>query len=140
MSNSNRNKISKLLYLVVGVILLLLTIYFTNFIIGQKLNNSISGNLRLDDYLASLKAWKNAPFLGVGLGNNVYIYPYMNTMRAMINMFGLSNSLFVFLAEGGIYFMFPMIIIYTYKIITSISSRNYNYLYVLMRVIYFSIL
>lgn len=140
LSNSNRNKISKLLYLVIGVILLLLTIYFTNFIIGQKLNNGMSGNLRLDDYLASLKAWKNAPFLGVGLGNDVYIYPYMNTMRAMVNMFGLSNSLFVFLAEGGIYFMFPMIIIYTYKIRTSISSKNYNYLYVIMSVIYFSIL
>lgn len=36
--------------------------------------------------------------------------------------------------------MFPMIIIYTYKIRTSISSKNYNYLYVIMSVIYFSIL
>lgn len=60
---------------------------------------------RIDDYVSSFLAWKQKPIFGNGYGNNDAIKFYMSSFRA--DNKGLSNSIMVLLAQGGIVlFMF----------------------------------
>ena len=56
----------------------------------------------LDDYSASFKAFASEPLLGVGFDNEDEIFPYMQAYR--LTNPGLSNTLGVMLAEGGLVF------------------------------------
>lgn len=56
---------------------------------------------RMDDYIASYKAWMDYPILGNGYKNSDAIIFYMSNFRK--NNIGLSNSIMVLLAQGGIY-------------------------------------
>lgn len=71
-----------------------------------------TGSIRLDDYRASFKAWADHPLLGNGYNNEDAIRKYMSLDRSD---YGLSNTLGVVLAEGGIYltlfYLSPIIIL-----------------------------
>lgn len=79
---------------------------------------------RIDDYIAAIKAWKDAILFGNGINNSQCIINYMNPER-MSNT-GLSNSLGTLLAQGGLYtaifYLFPCINISLY----SMRYKNYN--------------
>ncbi len=54
----------------------------------------------IDDYLASLKAWRTAPIFGTGFNNVKVIQSFMGAFRKHNQ--GLSNSIAVILAQGGL--------------------------------------
>ena len=67
----------------------------------------------IDDYLASFKAWMVNPIIGCGYENELFIQQYMSEFR-IFNP-GLSNSIAVVLAEGGLvlftFFLIPFILV-----------------------------
>ena len=75
-------------------------------LIRQKVN--ITGNsslsslaIHIDDYKVSLKAFLRKPLFGWGYNEEAYIRQFMSEQRLISNS-GLSNSVAVILAEGGI--------------------------------------
>ena len=65
-----------------------------------EMGNSLSDHI--DDYSASIKAFATRPLLGVGFQDEETIFTYMQPYR--LTNPGLSNSLGVILAEGGLVF------------------------------------
>ena len=72
----------------------------TTFQSTGEVGNSLGDHI--DDYSASLQAFATSPILGVGYQNEQSIYPFMQPYR-LVNP-GLSNTLGVVLAEGGLVF------------------------------------
>lgn len=90
-------------FVIIKIILGLLSfmiIFAINFLLVNKLN-SISGSIRLDDFIAGLKAWKMNIIFGNGLYNLDAIQYYMSSWRSYNR--GFSNSLMQILSDGGIY-------------------------------------
>ncbi|MBQ9659591.1 MAG: hypothetical protein IJV31_12730 [Clostridia bacterium] len=105
------NKRKKFIMIFITIILIIIAgIYFI-----QRIQTS-SGSIRLDDYKASFKAWKDAPLFGNGYQDTDSIKKYMSPFR-YYNM-GLSNSIMVLLAQCGIYFS----ILYIYPFIETIKN------------------
>ncbi len=67
-----------------------------------------SAFIRLDDFKASFEAWLQSPILGHGFENTGYIKTFMNSQRIADS--GLSNSLGVVLAQGGIVYLLPNLV------------------------------
>lgn len=86
-----------------------------------------SGTARIDDYVASFKAWKDSPLFGVGYYNVDYIVQYMSDLRG--DNTGISNSLMVLLAECGIYFFMLYLVPFVYVIVRGIKNKNYDVLF-----------
>lgn len=108
--------------------------YIALYFLRDKLSSS-SYSLRMDDYIACIKAWLDHPIFGNGMFDTSAIVSYMNSNRN-IN-YGLSNSFFVLLAEGGIYFT----MIYCIPVINAINySFKYNkkiFLFIIIMLILF---
>lgn len=75
-------------------------------------NESGSFRTHIDDFVAAFKCWTNYPIFGCGYGNQDPITEYMSAFRA--DNLGVSNSIAVTLAEGGIvlwlYYVIPFVI------------------------------
>lgn len=97
---------------ILNIILLIITILFL-FVFWGFRSNSASLSIRIDDYQASFKAFSNHAIIGNGYNNELAIKEYFSDFRKYNN--GLSNSIFVILAEGGIYlsliYILPQILI-----------------------------
>lgn len=95
---------------------------------------SMSYSTRLDDYFACLKTWLHFPIFGCGFMNTSTIALYMSSFR--LNNLGLSNSIFVVLAQGGIYFfifyLFPV-----FKLIKKYQKTEYFILIILFILLLF---
>lgn len=87
-------------YLVIVITLVGLAIY-VNHAIESKAQNTLSVSVRKDDYVVCYKAWKEHILFGSGLGNSTEIRKYMQGWR--LDNRGLSNTIMVILAEGGLY-------------------------------------
>ena len=114
----NKNKIIKIFIL---VFLSILVIISASMVVARS--KMSTGSIRIDDYKACIMAWKNYPLMGNGYNNENAIKKYMGKNR--IDM-GLSNSLGVILAEGGIYlltfYVFPIIAL----LVNYVKSKNYE--------------
>lgn len=62
---------------------------------------TVSGGMRLDDVIACFKAFRTAPFFGMGYWNDDAIVPYFAYPDRYNN--GLSMGVAVVLAQGGLY-------------------------------------
>ncbi|MCQ2495193.1 MAG: hypothetical protein MJ131_01230 [Lachnospiraceae bacterium] len=75
-------------------------------------NEAGSFKTHIDDFVAAFKCWTNYPIFGCGYGNQDPITAYMSAFRA--DNLGVSNSIAVVLAEGGIvlwlYYVIPFVI------------------------------
>ena len=110
---------------IINIIALVITIVGAIILFNAR-SNSSSLNIRLDDYNAAIKAFKDNVFLGKGYNNEEAIKEYMSDFRKYND--GLSNSIAVLMAEGGIYFSviyFAPIIIIFYE---SIKRKQNNVL------------
>lgn len=117
---NNKNKYLNAMKVLIFPIFLLFIVYIGIFFMKDKMSTS-SYSIRIDDYIACFKAWKDNPIFGNGLFDSSAIVKYMSSFR--ISNQGLSNSLFVLLAQGGIYFL----MIYLIPIFISIKqSLKYN--------------
>lgn len=100
MVSGQKNKLTKLIKIVLVPILGIVVLNFAYQLFQQKLTVS-SGIIRLDDYVVCFEAWKTKKVFGAGIGNNDYLKKFMGTWR-LYNQ-GLSNSPGQILAQGGIY-------------------------------------
>lgn len=82
-----------------------------------EMGNSLSDHI--DDYSASFKALATEPLLGVGFHNEEAVFQYMKPYR--LTNPGLSNTLGVVLAEGGLVFgvlcltPFALLLLYLFR-------------------------
>lgn len=96
-------------------------------LLGNRLKTN-SGSVRVDDYKAAFKTWIHGNIInGVGFGNEEAIRNYMSEFRE--NNKGLSNSLMVILAEGGIYLFLLYALPFVYTLIKSLKNKVYNRIY-----------
>lgn len=117
-------KQNKLKLLIPACIIILFMLIIICFFFIQRTKTS-SFFMRVDDYMASLKAWTNHPIIGNGYDNKEAIVKYMMSNRVDN---GLSNSFFTLLSDGGIYlfslYFMPTIL----SIKDCIKSEDYGYL------------
>ena len=88
------------------IILLPFILLFTFIIIGisiydKLLSNNISGNVRIDDFIACYNSWKNAPIIGNGFKNFDVLDEYRATWRQKGSA-GLSTGIGGVFSDGGI--------------------------------------
>lgn len=114
-----KNKKVLILNIIVFIIILVGLVILLN--IRSK---SSSLNIRVDDYKASFKAFSEKMIFGHGYNNENEIKKYMSDFRWYND--GLSNSLSVILAEGGIYFSLLYIVPCIILLIYSIKKENKN--------------
>lgn len=96
------------------------------FSIGINLLNDKKGtssySFRIDDYIACYKAWIKKPLFGNGYKRTEEIVSNMDSNRTKT---GLSNSIMVLLAQGGIYlFIFYVIPIFRAYKYARINKKN----------------
>lgn len=103
-------------------------------IIDDKASSS-SANIRLDDFLAGISAWKESPFFGSGFYNGLKVLEsYMNT--GIRSNLGNSDSFVLILAQGGIL----LGILYFYPMFKILFSNKYMINLKIFTILYFVIL
>ena len=99
-SKENIGKFLKLFKILSIPLIIALSCITINYLIQNK-QKSISYSLRMDDYVATYKAWKKHPIFGNGFKNSDSIKIYMSAYRN--DNYGLSNSIGALLYQDGIY-------------------------------------
>lgn len=113
------NKYLNIIYILIIVICIIVGISA----IKDKLN-SPSFTIRMDDYIAGIKAWNDHKILGNGYQNFDSVEKYMLTNRNAVS--GQSNSLTNILAEGGIWNFAIYLIPFIYLTIIFIKEKKYK--------------
>lgn len=96
-------------------------IMLSAFVIFRLKSSTGSFALRMDDFSAGIKAWRNAPIFGNGFQNDDAIRQYY---KYNFSEHGYSNSLFALLAEGGIYFTALYVFPIMFNIRKSIKNKG----------------
>ena len=123
--NSRSLKNNSLKYII--IVISIIAVALCAFLLVNRLRTS-SGSTRVDDYVASYKAWINSSIIkGVGFGNEDTIKLYMSDFRK--DNQGLSNSLMVIIAEGGLYLLLIYFIPFLISSISFYKQKKYEYLY-----------
>ncbi len=113
-SNSFTKKLKDIAFIILLIIILFLSISVINDKVG-----SASYNIRMDDYMASMKAWLEKPLFGHGFGNKESIIKYMRGNRYE----GTSNAIGIVLAQGGIWLTTLLL---SAPLISTITYSNYS--------------
>lgn len=120
-----KRDITKMLkFLILPFIIVVLGIISLFFFSERKETTSYSD--RLDDYNACYLAWKDNILLGNGYGDNTPIQMYMSSFR--MHNTGLSNSIMVVLAQGGIYLFLLYLIPTIRAIVYALLNKKKNVL------------
>ena len=117
----NKGNVVKSLKLMILPFVLLSIILIIGYFIGVK-RTSFSYYTRMDDYVASFKAWKQHLVLGNGFKNEDSIIKFMS--RARKKNTGLSNSILVVLALDGIYLSIAYFVPFIKAFANSIKNKN----------------
>lgn len=80
---------------------------FSYMMIKNRMSSN-SARVRIDDFIVGFRAWKSAPFLGIGYNNGEGLKHFMESWRGTNK--GFSNSPMMILACGGLFFGLPYII------------------------------
>ena len=114
----NKNNLKKVCVLLFSIILIIISIITVSMRSKMK-----TGSIRTDDYRASFNAWLDYPIMGNGYNNEAAIKSYMLPTR---EDYGLSNTLGVILAEGGIYLLLFYIFPIMYLIVKYWQNKKYK--------------
>ncbi len=117
-----KNRTQKTIFVAIFLTLGILVFYF----IGVK-RFSLGGSslFRIDDFKACFTAWLNSPLFGNGFENTASIKTFMDSAR--IHNVGLSNSLGVILAQGGIIYLLPNLVsIFGFILIKSTKDGKHS--------------
>lgn len=111
---TNRHKAKLLLFPVT------LGLGFSLLLLLSEKSETVSANLRVDDYNIGFKVWKASFWIGHGLNNGILaIQSYIPTFERSL---GYSNTLFVILAQGGLL----LFLIYFSPMILILFKKNIN--------------
>lgn len=102
---------------------LIIMVYVASIFIISKLQ-TLSGNIRIDDFVAGFNAWLRNPFWGAGFGNQKFIQKYMANWRGRNR--GYSNSLMALFAQMGIFGAFPFVFPIFIKLRACFRRKNWN--------------
>jgi hypothetical protein len=111
---TNRRK-TKLLLLPVA-----LSLGFSLLLLLTEKSETVSANLRVDDYNIGFIVWKTSLWIGHGLNNG--ILAIQSHIPTFIRSVGYSNTLFVILAQGGLL----LFLIYFSPMILILFKKNIN--------------
>ena len=120
LSPSN-SKVRKLLKLILLPLLTIVALSVVFVLVEDKME-SRSGDIRLDDLRACFRMWMDHFFWGVGINNTNPIIPYLSGFRKSNH--GLSNSLFLVFACGGLYTGILFYIQFTIGIVRAVMIRD----------------
>lgn len=128
--NINRRKV-----LIISIIVIIIGLIIGSVAIIDKLR-SPSFIIRMDDYIASFKAWIDSPILGNGYQNYQAVEQYVTVNR---EAGGQSSSLTNLLVEGGIWIFVIYAIPFIILLKEYIQKRDINkIIFILMLLIIFS--
>lgn len=99
----------------------ILAIIIIQILLNSK-SDSASYSIRLDDFVAAFKAWKENFIFGGGYNQDDPIVKYMSSFRSYNT--GFSNSIMIVLAQGGIYLFIVYLIPFFLSIIQSFKLRR----------------
>ena len=121
----NMDKVKMIRYLKILILpIVAVTIILISYNIFNNKMKTSSYSTRIDDYIASYKAFKDKPLIGNGFKNDDAIIKYMSSFRS--NNEGLSNSFMVLLAQGGIYMSIIYFIPFINTLYYSIKNKKKN--------------
>lgn len=106
-----------------------ITFIVSGLIFKQKMSVN-SGFLRIDDFIAGIKAWLSNPLFGSGIGDAQLLFQNMSLSRIIKSQLGISNSMAIILSQGGLYIALPYILCFIIGTIKSLRCKKYNYLMV----------
>lgn len=113
---NQKNLLRIIVFTLLGIVgLIIIHVLFT-----QKLGG-ISGEVRLDDYRAGVKAWRLSPIFGSGYDSTLF-QTFMSNWRS--NNLGFSNTIMNILVDGGIYLLIPYVYVLCKAVYNTIKSRN----------------
>ena len=119
--NKDRGYIKQITKIMFGPIIIIGLILVIKNSYAEKTNTK-SYSTRLDDYKACFLAWKENIIIGNGFNNTSVIESYMSSFRN--GNYGISNSVLVLLAEGGIYLFLIYIIPFYRGIYYGIKNKD----------------
>lgn len=100
-SEVNSNKILK--YLISIGLIIIFGIVIILLLESKQKNMTGSFNIRTDDVMAGIDAWKQHLIVGNGFNSNNVIQQFMNSNRWIQETTGYSSGIFLVLAWGGLY-------------------------------------
>ena len=116
-------KIKKQAWVLIGCLVIAGGLFL---VLAKYRNTSESFVAHIEDYIFALKAFLNKPLLGCGYGNEEYIRTFMSQYRLETNR-GLSNSVAVVLAEGGVLLGGICMLPFFTGLIQIFNRKNMNY-------------
>ena len=119
----NKRAVIKKIHIVYKIALVLVVLIISLLAIAKKMS-SVSYSTRVDDYKASIVTFAQKPLFGSGYGNESAIRENMSEFR--LDNTGLSNSIFVLLAQLGIFAFAPLVYLSVKKIKKYVAYRKYN--------------
>ena len=93
------------------------------YVLADK-QDTMSLLLRVDDFIVGYSTWIESPLFGWGAGNTYALEQHMDFWRA--KQTGFSNSVFMILAQGGIYLGLPYIVSAIYVIANTHKIKAYK--------------
>lgn len=96
---TSHNMVAKRNKLIIIPLFFLISILFISFVYFGK-SDSTSWMVHLEDFVIGFNAWLLSPIYGNGIGNDDVMYSQFSNYR--MSMYGMSNSITVVLAQGGI--------------------------------------
>lgn len=95
--------------LIISAVLIAATALIIGLALFKMGKENESFRTHIDDFIAAFKCWTNYPLFGCGYGNKIPITEFMSDFRS--GNLGVSNSIAVVLAEGGLvlwlYYVIP---------------------------------
>lgn len=115
-------KISNVIKVIIIPIIIVGGFVLTYNLIIMRLGTN-SGNIRMDDIQAGIKAWSNNIIFGNGYGNSDSYKAYMSGFRS--NNKGFSNSILQILAYGGVVLFAPYLAAILVSIVGCIKHKSW---------------
>lgn len=123
--NISPNTISKKNKILIIPLLFFIFIIFVCLVYSNK-SDSMSWMVHLEDFKIGFKAWLSSPIFGCGFGNYDVLFSQFSNLRGSAD--GMSNSITVVLAHGGIllisFYIFPILS----NAIHSLRRHNFGFL------------
>lgn len=131
-----KKKVNKKILITIFTIVTICIITVATALVVKKMQTASFGT-RVDDYIASVLAWKDRVLFGNGMLNEEAIINYMSKDR-IVNT-GVSNSVATILANGGIY----LSLIYIYSFCALFKSyrktKDMDLLYLLIMMLFLAV-
>ena len=125
--NKSNTSIKKIIILPIAIFIGL--VISANFLISKYMESSYninsSLNIRIDDYRAGIKAWKDNPIFGSGYGTTEITNKYISSSRNEYQT-GTSSGIMVLIAQGGIYISSIYIVFILLQIRYSFLYKDYK--------------